>query len=119
MNFLLVFLGGGIGSILRYSISKLFPVTNYASFPIATLISNMTACLVMGIVILFLRDKTETQNWQLFFITGICGGFSTFSTFSLETIQLVQSQQYLYAGLNILLSVIACLIILYIFVKTA
>jgi CrcB protein len=118
MNFLLVFLGGGFGSLLRYSISKLFPVTNYESFPIATFLSNIAACLFMGIVILFLRDKTDTQNWQLFFITGVCGGFSTFSTFSLETIQLVQAQQYMYAGLNIFLSVISCLIILYLFVKT-
>lgn len=116
MNYLLVFLGGGIGSILRYGISHWFPY-NGQGIPWATFLANISACFIVGLSLIFLKDKTGFQDWQLFLITGVCGGFSTFSTFSLETVQLMQMQNYLWAGMNILLSILSCLFILFLFVK--
>jgi fluoride exporter len=108
MNILLVFLGGGAGSIVRYLIG-LWIQPLAVKFPIATLVSNVLACLIIGMVTgLSLKGGIDDQ-YKLLLATGFCGGFSTFSTFSNETIQLFQSGQMVYAFLNILIGVVVCL----------
>lgn len=108
----LVFLGGGIGSLARFGVSvgvKQFSDTN---FPIATLISNVLSCLVMGIALGIFSSKMEDNNLRMFVIAGICGGFSTFSTFSIETLEIFRKGQYLIGAANIAVSMGLCLLVL-------
>lgn len=103
MNWLAVFVGGGIGSILRFGISK-FPLP--FSFPLNTFISNIVACTLLGLTIYFI--KPQHPFWQTFILIGICGGLSTFSTFSKETLDLFQSGNSFVAIANIVISIGTC-----------
>ena len=112
MNWLLVFIGGGLGSLARYSISKLCLCYNGA-FPIATLISNIAASLILAILLVIFYKKPDLVWIQPLIIIGFCGGFSTFSTFSLENVQLFQQAQYSWLFGNILISLLSCFIVVY------
>lgn len=107
-NFLLVGLGGMIGSMLRYLFVILIKP---GSFPYATLTVNILGCLLIGIIIGFSAKDGSLNNWKLFLATGICGGFTTFSAFSVECIQLMEQQRYTamlgYIGLSIILGLAA------------
>ena len=98
VEFFYVFLGGGLGSLLRYLISLLFINLN---FPIATLLANILSCLILGIAVFFMQKYSLCNNMRLFLLVGICGGLSTFSTFSHETINLFREGYVNYAILNI------------------
>jgi CrcB protein len=103
-DFLLVGIGGAIGSILRFFISILMKSVN--PFPLATLSVNCIGSLFIGILT-GMAIKESHPNWHLLLATGICGGFTTFSAFSLEGMQLLQQQKtglyLIYAGGNIIL----------------
>lgn len=93
MNFLMVFIGGGLGSCLRYLISLWIPFKP-PSFPWATLSANLASCFIIGCLIALLSKGQLSSHSKLLLITGFCGGFSTFSTFSLEIVQLVKYGAY-------------------------
>ncbi|HWY12087.1 MAG TPA: fluoride efflux transporter CrcB [Bacteroidia bacterium] len=116
MSAIWVFLGGGIGSIVRYFLGILFSKTTL-TLPIATLSANIISCLIFGISLwLFNAKLLASTNLRLFLLTGICGGLSTFSTFSHETFELLKQQNYGWASANILLSLFLCVLIFYIFI---
>ncbi len=116
LNYLLVFIGGGLGSICRYGIAHFLSTQNY-HFPLATLIANVLSCIILGALI-GLNLKGDVSNTQKFLLmTGFCGGFSTFSTFTAETYQLFQSGDYFYALANIGFSLLLCLICIYLGLK--
>ena len=116
MNYVLVFIGGGLGSICRFGIAQLL-ASQKLDFPYATLLANALACIVLG-VLMGMQIKNGVTDMQKFVLmTGFCGGFSTFSTFTGETVQLFQTGQVGYAFFNILLSLLVCLICLYLGMK--
>jgi CrcB protein len=106
MNVVYVFIGGGLGSVVRYGISYFFTKWALDSFPFATFISNIIACLLLGTVTYYLAQKQLALTWiQPLIIIGFCGGFSTFSTFSNETLQLLNNGNFLIAAINIVFSI--------------
>jgi fluoride exporter len=108
MNFILVFFGGGFGSLVRYGIS--LTINNLdIKFPLATLVSNVVACFLIGAISASVTKGNLTDAQRLLLATGFCGGFSTFSTFSNETLQLAQNGQLFTAFGNIILSLVLCL----------
>ena len=116
MNIIWVFLGGGIGSLLRYFIGTLFSKTTLL-LPIATLCANVLSCFIFAFALFVFNEKLQSSgSLKLFLLTGICGGLSTFSTFSYETFELLKQHSYGWASANILLSVILCMLIFYIFI---
>ena len=91
MNFLLVFIGGGIGSVLRYAIGLCIGA---AGFPWATLAVNVGGSFAIGLF----GGWSERFGWSeltnLALTVGLCGGFTTFSTFSKESLALAQSGRW-------------------------
>ncbi len=83
-HILLVFLGGGFGSVLRYIIGKYLNNT-YSGIPYGTFAANMLGSLLIGIILgLAAKNDSLSQNQTLLLATGFCGGFTTFSTFAYE-----------------------------------
>lgn len=115
-HFLLVFLGGGLGSVCRYTLG-IWVQPWQARFPLATLIANVLACVVLGAVLGLKADGQLSERYRLLLATGFCGGFSTFSTFTAETWQLAQSGQILTALLNVAVNLGLCLLGLLIGIK--
>jgi CrcB protein len=105
MNYVWVFLGGGLGSAFRFGISRMMQPFGF-TFPWATFSANMVACIVLVLVAMLFKGKTN-EAMYLFLATGFCGGLSTFSTFSLETVQLMQQGQWTFALSNVALSMLA------------
>jgi CrcB protein len=85
MNYLLVFIGGGLGSTLRHVVNIVCPRFLGTAFPYHTFIINITGSTIMGLIAGYLAFKGEaSQPWRLFLMTGILGGYTTFSAFSLD-----------------------------------
>jgi CrcB protein len=84
-NYLLVFVGGGLGASLRHTVNVTCAKCIGTAFPWGTFIINVTGSTVMGLIAGYLAFKGEaSQPWRLFMMTGILGGYTTFSAFSLD-----------------------------------
>jgi CrcB protein len=85
MGYLIVFLGGGIGSVIRQGVNIAVTRALGAGFPYGILLINVTGSFAMGLVAGYFAFKGDaSQQWRLFLTTGILGGYTTFSAFSLD-----------------------------------
>ena len=100
--------GGAIGSVLRFLTSIFVAKFWFNHFPLATFLTNIVGCFLIGIFIGLLEKNNLTDsNLKWFLITGFCGGFTTFSTFGLENFNLFQSNNSFLAFAYIASSIIA------------
>ncbi|CCG06972.1 fluoride efflux transporter CrcB [Pararhodospirillum photometricum] len=113
MTFALIAVGSALGGVLRYWMSGWVAAQTGQTFPWGTLAVNILGSFVIG---LFATLTAPEGRWLVpgeirqFFMTGVCGGFTTFSSFSLQTLALAQDGQWLWAGLNVVGSVVLCLL---------
>ncbi|MDB5135469.1 MAG: crcB [Mucilaginibacter sp.] len=91
---LLVFLGGGLGSLLRYAVHRYFIGAEFTTFPYSTFLVNIIGCFLIGFIIFYTeRYGAQAIQWRLFLVTGLCGGFTTFSAFSYDSVLLINEQR--------------------------
>ncbi len=116
---LAVFIGGGLGSIVRYGVSRLMVAGDLHIKPLATFFSNILATALLGFVLFFAVEKFQiSEPFQAFLIIGFCGGFSTFSTFSFETLELMRSGHTFLAVFYALCSMLLGLLVLLVISKS-
>ncbi len=108
MTYLMVALGGALGSVLRFWLGTLIGTRAGAPFW-GTLFVNVTGCFLIG---LFgnLREGGPAEFDRYFIMVGVMGGYTTFSTFSLQTLELFKANQPGLAGLNVALSLVLCML---------
>lgn len=113
MNYLWVFVGGGLGSMARFALSGLVDRNIGESFPWGTMVVNVSGCFVIGF---FATLTGPDGRWmaspsvRTFVSIGLCGGYTTFSSFSLQALAQMQNGEWGRAGAHVALSVILCLL---------
>ena len=111
--YLYVALGGAIGSVARFAISGAIARGLSEIFPWGTLVANVTGCFVIGLFAMLTGPDGRVlvpPDFRQFFMVGICGGYTTFSSFSLQTLALARDGDMTRASLNVVVSVLFCLI---------
>lgn len=113
LQYLSIALGGALGSVARFWVSGFIAERAGTTFPLGTLIVNISGSLVIG----FFATLTDPEGrflvsptFREFVMLGICGGYTTFSSFSLQTLTLARNGEWLSAGANAVLSLVCCLV---------
>lgn len=113
LAYFLVAIGGALGSVARFGLNGLISTRFGETFPWGTLVINVTGSFLIGVFAAYSDPEGRVMispGVRQFLMIGICGGYTTFSSFSLQTLRLAQDREWLYAGGNILLSVVLCLV---------
>ncbi|MBK8341173.1 MAG: CrcB family protein [Flavobacteriales bacterium] len=118
-TWLAVFLGGGAGSVVRFGVTRLFVGLEVrGQFPWATLTANLLAtALLAWLIMRWGVQLPGREQWMALLAIGFCGGFSTLSTFSYENYALLRDGLYIYAALNIAISVAAGIFLFHLFAR--
>ena len=107
-SFLLVGIGGFVGSVLRYWLSLFIGQHLVSTFPFGTFVVNVIGCFLIGLLAgLSDRGSLISPEVRLLLTTGFCGGFTTFSTFSYESMSLLKDGELMFLAANVALSVAA------------
>ena len=115
LTYLWIALGGALGSVARFWCNGLVSDKIGATFPWGTIAVNVAGSFIIGFLGAIaapegrLNPQARAFTTQ-FFMIGICGGYTTFSSFSLQTLNLLRDGEWLYAGGNVLLSVVLCMV---------
>lgn len=113
LNLLSIFIGGGLGSVLRYLVNLTFGKTvmcQNCALPLATLSVNLIGSFFLGFLYAVFIQKTNFHPYlKVGLSVGFCGGLTTFSTFSVEAYDLLKNGEIIAAGGYVLLSVIICI----------
>jgi CrcB protein len=110
MRFLLVCLGGAVGTAARYGVGSLALRWWGAGFPYGTLIVNVTGSFLIGLIQQMAWSTLAIpETVRLVLTVGVMGGFTTYSSFSYETLRLIEEGSWLQAGANVLLTTGLCL----------
>jgi fluoride exporter len=105
-KYLVVALGGAIGSMLRFWAGGYVSTRLGARFPYGTFLINITASFFIGFIMTLSAERAHwSPNWRYLMVAGFLGGYSTFSSFEYETFRVFQDGEFLIASLNIVLSV--------------
>ena len=107
MNVLVIGIGGFVGAVARYGIAGWIGQRWGRSFPLGTLVINVSGSFLIGLLMTLMAERfTENPQWRLLLVVGFLGAYTTFSTFEYETGALLKDGEWLFAGLNVDLSVI-------------
>ena len=113
LTYLYVAIGGAIGSVARFAIAGTIAREIGEIFPWGTFIVNVTGCFVIGVFAILTGPDgrvAASPDVRVFVMVGICGGYTTFSSFSLQTLVLLRDGDMTRASLNVVASVLFCLI---------
>ncbi len=113
LSYLWVGIGGALGSVARFWASGLVARHLGETFPWGTLVINVTGSFVIGLFATLTGPDGRwlaSPSFRQFFMLGICGGYTTFSSFSLQTLDLAREGEWLQAAANTVLSVVLCLL---------
>jgi CrcB protein len=107
MNVLVIGIGGFVGAVARYGIAGWIGQRWGRSFPLGTFVINVSGSFLIGLLMTLMAERfTENPQWRLLLVVGFLGAYTTFSTFEYETGALLKDGEWLFAGLNVVLSVI-------------
>ena len=107
-DYIVVFAGGGIGSVARFMMATWIGQHWGRSFPLGTFVVNVSGSFLVGFLMTLMAELfIENPQWRLLLVVGGLGGYTTFSTFEYETGRLVIGGELVYALLNVVLSVVA------------
>ena len=106
-RYIMVVLGGGLGSLARYVLGTAINIRIGGRFPLGTMIINITGSFLIGVLMILLTERLQLhQNWRLLLVVGFLGGYTTFSSFEYETYQVVRDGSYWIGALNVVGSVL-------------
>ncbi|MCS5707398.1 fluoride efflux transporter CrcB [Candidatus Berkiella cookevillensis] len=109
---LLIFIGAGIGGVLRYWVSSTTHHWTGKSFPLGTLLVNVSGCLLIGFLFILILNRFHSLSLILrpLLLVGFLGGYTTFSAFSIETLHLFEQGAWSFGLINIILNTLLCLL---------
>ena len=122
LTLLLIALGSALGGMARYGMSQAISLSFGDTFPWGTLLVNILGSFIIGVFAALSGPDSRfliAPEIRQFVMIGLCGGFTTFSSFSLQTFSLLQDNEWLFASLNIILSVMLCLMLTWVGFMTA